>query len=115
MSTENTNQESYKDIKVEFLIEMGIEYLIHYAAPCTGCDMTFVTAGSQFQLTGNMNDDNYYAIPLNNQDLAKNICREINAEEGELKGLCIGISFFISKSLLKSDYIKYLSGDIGCI
>ena len=73
MNTRHYTQDSYKDLTVELLKNLPIHYLIHYAAPFTGSGRVTLPAGTQFQLTGTMNDHCYYANLINNTEFVNEI------------------------------------------
>lgn len=114
MNTRHYTQDSYKEITVELLKNLPIQYLVHYAAPFTGSGRATLPAGTHFQLTGTMNDYSYYAKLLNNIELIQEIYEKENSQEGRLKGRCTGISFFLTLGTLSSSRVNLINGDINC-
>ena len=110
--TRHYTKDSCKEVVIELSKDTHLEYLIHYAAPFTGCGKTIVPKGTRFQMSNYVNDTHFYAHIINS-NLETKIRHEENNKEGRLKGRCSGISFVISVDTLRDPSTIYVKGDIN--
>ena len=96
----------------ELAEDTELEYLVHFAAPFTGCDKCIVPKGTIFAPDGPMNSMAFYMhnAEEENQELYAQMEAQVKVNYENLFTRLQGFSFFITEEQLKTLPLKFRSG-----
>lgn len=112
-------QEQIESLKIdenvfELLEDSTLEYLVHFAAPFTGCDKCLVPKGTAFAPHSPMRSDALYIhlVDEENKELFERMRAQVKVNYNDLFSRLQGFSFFITEEQLKMLPLEFRSGSV---
>ena len=95
----------------ELVEDTELEYLVHFAAPFTGCDKCLIPKGTAFAPRSPMRGDALYMYLVEeNGELFKRMEELVKVNYEQLYTRLQGFSFFITEEQLQTLSLKFRSG-----
>ena len=95
----------------ELVEDTELEYLVHFAAPFTGCDKCLIPKGTAFAPHSPMRGDALYMhLVEENGELFKRMEELVKVNYEQLYTRLQGFSFFITEEQLQTLSLKFRSG-----
>ena len=96
----------------ELAEDTELEYLVHFAAPFTGCDKCLIPKGTAFAPHSPMRGDAMYMhlADEDNEELYAKMEVQVKVKYEDLFTRLQGFSFFITEEQLKALPLKFRSG-----